>query len=1083
MDRRPEDLAFARYCQDGDPAALAEVFDHAAPQLLLLAQHLLREPHDAEDAVQETFLQAIRSAGRYRQDRAVLPWLVGILGNVASALRRRARRALDPSRLPAEPRSDPAQEAAERDEVRSLLLAIHALPDPFREVLVLHLVHGLETTAIAHAKGVPPETIRTRLHRGLARLRTRLPAARALVPLPAFGEAGRLAALRTAVLARAADARLLSAAAGPGILLPLLTMKKLAAMLLLALLALLGIQWLLPSRGAIEPLAEASAARSAAATRPDAGGPPTLARAALAPPTATAAGSRVAREIEVYGTAVAAESGAPLAGARVEVWVLHGEARWRDPEDLPTGRHTLGQSDADGRFAVRLAPTLGAWHRLAVWRGDEGVAISGTLEALVPGTRSDLGRIAVARGARVRGRVLDTGGRPCADLRVCVSPRMRAFGSQLTEWLELQATTDAQGEFAFDTPLWPGVHEVADVGSHTLVSPAEFAVAADTRELVLDLRVREAHPENWAGGVLLDQAGAPVAGVEVELAGPLHSSDWSTLGPRVRSGPDGRFRAVSGRPAPLGSAGLLVHGAGVASDLSFAQHPVALGRDDNEVRLAVTTTRVALEVVDEASGAPIEEYGVRIDGPGVGHGWIGGFANLLRAGRHPGGRLLLPVLAPGTHRLLVVPLVPGASLPSFARFDPATWDGTPLRVAVPRPHALRVRAATAAGLPLAGVDVRLVLPLREDHDRDEDSLAWELGHPPIVPHERHGRGRTVASLLLAEARTDATGTATFAAPPGHRLRVLVPGPGFPETVGPAIPPGGAEATLVLDPGCAVRITLDPEARSLLASGSSDGATSARLSVFWSDAEATHRRDFVLDRSGTTLCGGLPALTARMELLAPVGFAPGDLHRIPLDAPLALRPGPPLEWTVRGADLGYGHVRIRFVFDDAPIRHCTGEILHGHSDGAPSRVESMLTDGEGFLRQSRLPPGRYRLTLAFEDPAAGRTRTLHMPEDLEVARGATIDRTVVLRAFSYRVRARRADGRIVPAGRLILRGGDGMDLDAEPDAAQPGAGWVTVRDVPWEAIEVLERAGDEARPLCTIRAQPGAAQTVAECTAR
>ena len=64
------------------PAAIARVFDHAAPKLLLLAAHWTNNAADREDLVQATFVQAVRDAEQFDPGRRVLPWLAKILANL-----------------------------------------------------------------------------------------------------------------------------------------------------------------------------------------------------------------------------------------------------------------------------------------------------------------------------------------------------------------------------------------------------------------------------------------------------------------------------------------------------------------------------------------------------------------------------------------------------------------------------------------------------------------------------------------------------------------------------------------------------------------------------------------------------------------------------------------------------------------------------------------------------------------------------------------------------------------------------------------------------------------------------------------
>ena len=99
MPASSEDRLFRRYRKTGDPQDLGRVFDLAAPRLLHTALHLTREPSQAEDLLQATFLTAIQKAESYDASRPLLPWLTGILTRHAAKARQLASRSPDPGRL------------------------------------------------------------------------------------------------------------------------------------------------------------------------------------------------------------------------------------------------------------------------------------------------------------------------------------------------------------------------------------------------------------------------------------------------------------------------------------------------------------------------------------------------------------------------------------------------------------------------------------------------------------------------------------------------------------------------------------------------------------------------------------------------------------------------------------------------------------------------------------------------------------------------------------------------------------------------------------------------------------------------
>jgi RNA polymerase sigma-70 factor (ECF subfamily) len=166
---------FSTFAQSGDAAALSAVFERTSPGLLALAMQLCDDPAQAEDAVQATFVTAMQKAREFDPTRPLQAWLVGILHLHCKALRARARRAPDPTRLP-EPIGPSAVDEAHRREVdERLRREIENLPVAYRTVVVLRLLHGMAPAAIAHALGEAPGTVRVRLHRGMTMLRERLP--------------------------------------------------------------------------------------------------------------------------------------------------------------------------------------------------------------------------------------------------------------------------------------------------------------------------------------------------------------------------------------------------------------------------------------------------------------------------------------------------------------------------------------------------------------------------------------------------------------------------------------------------------------------------------------------------------------------------------------------------------------------------------------------------------------------------------------------------------------------------------------------------------------------------------------------
>jgi RNA polymerase sigma-70 factor, ECF subfamily len=147
-----------------------------------LARYLLRDASDAEDAVQECYLRALKHFHTYRGP-AMKPWLFAILRNVCRA--EFARRASAPTGpiedMPESAEQTPlwneAQQTPEAEVLRSRDAAtvrrlVAALAEPFRETFVLREINNLSYREIADAVGAPVGTVMSRLARARAMLRS-----------------------------------------------------------------------------------------------------------------------------------------------------------------------------------------------------------------------------------------------------------------------------------------------------------------------------------------------------------------------------------------------------------------------------------------------------------------------------------------------------------------------------------------------------------------------------------------------------------------------------------------------------------------------------------------------------------------------------------------------------------------------------------------------------------------------------------------------------------------------------------------------------------------------------------------------
>ena len=166
--------------RSGDLEAYAELVRRHAPIALRTAV-LLGAGSDGEDVVQEAFVKAYRSLAGFRDGAPFRPWLLRIVANEAhnlhrSAVRRRAReRALTtllPPDLLDDRMRDPADQVLQDDRRRGLLTAVRELPDPLRKVVTCRYFLDLGEAETATVLGLPRGTVKSRLSRGLGRLRS-----------------------------------------------------------------------------------------------------------------------------------------------------------------------------------------------------------------------------------------------------------------------------------------------------------------------------------------------------------------------------------------------------------------------------------------------------------------------------------------------------------------------------------------------------------------------------------------------------------------------------------------------------------------------------------------------------------------------------------------------------------------------------------------------------------------------------------------------------------------------------------------------------------------------------------------------
>ena len=176
-----DDADLVRAAQGGDVEAFAELVRRHERRLRLVLVRVLGDDRDAEEATQDAFVQAWRHLDRYRGDAAVFTWLYRIGVNEALARKRRKRlvtteltesEAESSSHAPRETQPEAGAEMAEtRAHVER---ALAALPEDYREAVVLRDLVGLSNEEVADALGLSLAAAKSRIHRGRMQLRALL---------------------------------------------------------------------------------------------------------------------------------------------------------------------------------------------------------------------------------------------------------------------------------------------------------------------------------------------------------------------------------------------------------------------------------------------------------------------------------------------------------------------------------------------------------------------------------------------------------------------------------------------------------------------------------------------------------------------------------------------------------------------------------------------------------------------------------------------------------------------------------------------------------------------------------------------
>ena len=165
IDGRTPERRLVSLATEGDRTAFGSLYEQYRRMVhgILLAYVSYSE---AEDLMQEVFVQAMEKLPRLREPAAFGGWLAAIARHTAIDHRRATRSTVE--------LSEHHRSTRESGEGGWILAEIRKLPEAYRETLLLRLVEGMTGPEIAQQTGLTPDSVRVNLCRGMKMLRERL---------------------------------------------------------------------------------------------------------------------------------------------------------------------------------------------------------------------------------------------------------------------------------------------------------------------------------------------------------------------------------------------------------------------------------------------------------------------------------------------------------------------------------------------------------------------------------------------------------------------------------------------------------------------------------------------------------------------------------------------------------------------------------------------------------------------------------------------------------------------------------------------------------------------------------------------
>ncbi len=689
-----------------------------------LARSLVRDPQAADDLVQATWSKAMERPPQGVESPR--NWLGRLLRNTFYADYRAAkRRVAREQRVAREDAIADQTQVVERGEINRLLAdAVMELDEPYRTTILMRFHEGRSAARIARQLGIPASTVRSHLKRGLEQLRRSLSTSwgkdwnQCSVALLAFSGAGRTASL-----------------AGPA------TWALTGIAMIAAATA-----WVLSDDSDIEdaPIEAAGSTMDGDSDELNGvvidsgmgfvGGGETLRMF-------TTDDNHFAQEgdIEFKGRVVD-ESGQPLAGATVKFHASPSVARkaseeveWENPDEIIT--------EADGLFELIFpAPPKRSSKNMTI-SAPGRVSLKADWELAGDALQShDFGDVTLTKGAIVHGQVICDEGALPSKMAVHFEG-IRGFSLFPNSPIEynIYALTDEQGNFRTTEGLPPGNFKVdlSEVG-YTPVDSYTVEIPNGVAEQHAEFHINQLPA--ISGRVELADGTVP-GRVYLEGIGAGHryggtSAAWSNS--------DGSFTLpASAEIANESKIAIKVSDHWPVGVQSFTTEAIYSWGEEGLVIQLQPTLHLDIQVVDDATGAPIENYAIVCKQEEYRRQYNS--RDLRHDGFHADGKLRIDNLSPGTNVLKVLPTEEVYVNHEYVEVQPTHESLEPLVVRLVRMIPVPIRLTTQAGTPIQGSTISLLVGQPPFQSPITSATTDENGMCDLLWPPSHGAGLIRAS--------------------------------------------------------------------------------------------------------------------------------------------------------------------------------------------------------------------------------------------------------------------------------------------------------------------------------------------------